>query len=127
MLRRAGYWLMWGMFAALQALAPFLHAHASAGHGVHADPGGLHLHLAPPAGEVALATCHDAVLTAEQGLPSRVSARALPPPAVAGLPGGDGLAHLARGASFRPEAARPAIPPAPPPYTRPPSLAPPAA
>ena len=119
--------LMLWFFVALQALAPFIHAHAGAVHLHHA--GFLHLHETAAHGEAVwhamVADDHGTEVAVAAGLPARISLSAAAdasPAAVNTLPAPEAVQ--------RPACGLPALaerPPAPPDHARPFALAPPAA
>lgn len=126
---RAFRFLLSCFVVVLQAMAPFIHAHAGTTHLKHI--GFLHLHQgvahADVHGHAQATDAHGTEVAVSAGLPVRNGAPAVPverPPAAAphaSWPVADTHACVA-GAP-----APPAIPQAPPGYTRPPALAPPVA
>lgn len=119
--------MLW-FFVALQALAPFIHAHAGAVHLHHA--GFLHLHETAAHGEAAwhvmAADDHGTEVAVAAGLPARISlpgvAADASPAAVNRLPAPEAAQRPACGLPAPAES-----PPALPDHARPFALAPPAA
>jgi hypothetical protein len=73
--------MLW-IVLALQAMTPFIHAHADVMHLTHAD--GPHLHQAlsaEAAGHAVVAGEHDVTVAVAQGLPSRDAADVIEAPA----------------------------------------------
>ncbi|MCA1925294.1 MAG: hypothetical protein LDL16_03325 [Thiobacillus sp.] len=125
MLKQAGQWLMLGVFVVLQALTPFMHAHASTMQPLPEHGALLHLHLANPAGHDFAESSPGAVLTVAQGVLSRAQPGMPSPPAADTLPDCVQRAQFVPGPSRQRACAATSLP-APPSHCRPPSLAPPA-